>query len=189
MDDERPGERVARLEQRIEQLERERPVAQRGVRRRSRTRLLGLPLVDIAIGADPSGGSVRGHARGIIAIGDIATGILAIGGISRGVFALGGIAVGVFTFGGASLALLAALGGLAIGGISAGGVAGGGFANGGVAVGVIAEGGVAAGWWARGGLVIARYGVGPDRSDPEAVAMFERLGLPMPSAQRSAEHP
>ena len=44
----------------------------RGIRKRSPKTLCGLPLVDIAIGPDPEKGEMRGHAHGIIAIGDIA---------------------------------------------------------------------------------------------------------------------
>ena len=49
------------------------------VRRRSKLTLFGLPLYDIATGPDPEKGERRGHARGIIAVGDFATGVLAIG--------------------------------------------------------------------------------------------------------------
>ena len=45
----------------------------KGVRKRSEKKLFGLPLYDIAIGADPEKDEKRGRARGIIAIGDIAT--------------------------------------------------------------------------------------------------------------------
>ena len=44
----------------------------RGIRKRSEKALCGLPLVDIAIGSDPEKNDMRGHAHGIIAIGDIA---------------------------------------------------------------------------------------------------------------------
>jgi hypothetical protein len=54
-----------------------------GYRKRSGTVLFGLPLYDIAVGANPEAGEARGHARGIVAIGDIATGWLAIGGQHR----------------------------------------------------------------------------------------------------------
>ena len=46
---------------------------QRGIRKRSKSTLLGWPVYDIAIGPDPKKGEHRGHAKGIIAIGDIAT--------------------------------------------------------------------------------------------------------------------
>src|ERR1700716_3870458 len=53
-----------------------------GKRYRSEVMLMGLPVIDIALG--PRGTELYGRARGIIAIGDIATGWLAIGGVSRG---------------------------------------------------------------------------------------------------------
>ena len=46
----------------------------RGVRRQSAITIMGLPLYHIALGPDIEAGQIRGHARGIIAIGDIATG-------------------------------------------------------------------------------------------------------------------
>ena len=57
------------------------------------------PLISIAVGADWSRAERNGHARGIIAIGDIATGVIAIGGIARGLFSLGGIAIGIIALG------------------------------------------------------------------------------------------
>ena len=83
-----------------------------GVRRRSEREFLGLPFYDIAMGPDPMSGQARGHAKGVIAIGDVATGIVALGGIARGVFALGGVALGLFSFGGLSIGLLGLKGGL-----------------------------------------------------------------------------
>ena len=71
--------------------------------------MFGLPLWAIAIGPDWERGEMRGHARGIFALGDIATGWFAFGGLARGFFAFGGLAIGLFAFGGA------AIGGLAIG--------------------------------------------------------------------------
>jgi hypothetical protein len=77
----------------------------RGIRKRSNKTFLGLPIVDIALGPDPEMGEMRGHAHGIIAIGDIAKGWIAIGGIAvgggaMGVVAIGGGAVGYYAFGG-----------------------------------------------------------------------------------------
>jgi hypothetical protein len=104
---------------------------------RSKTELLGLPLVHICV-AEPSGkGFGRKHALGWIAMGDTAVGalvavgggamgtlaiggasvgVLSIGGASLGVLALGGCAIGYWALGGAALALHAALGGLAVAG-------------------------------------------------------------------------
>ena len=88
---------------------------------KSRRTLFGLPLVHIHFG-----GRRVCRAKGIIAIGDIATGLFAIGGIaaglislgglSAGLLALGGLAIGMFAAGGMGLGLLAAAGGLAVGG-------------------------------------------------------------------------
>ena len=54
----------------------------RGIRKRSTRTLFGLPLIDIAIGPDPEKGEIRGHAHGVIAIGDIAKGWIAIGSVA-----------------------------------------------------------------------------------------------------------
>ena len=85
-----------------------------GVRRQSSATLFGLPLWAVAVGPDPEKGEVRGHARGIIAVGDIATGWLAIGGMARGLIAVGGLAIGGLSLGGVSLGILS-LAGLAFG--------------------------------------------------------------------------
>ncbi len=139
----------------------------RGVRYRSSFQMLGLPFVSVATGPDPAKGEVRGHARGIVAIGDMATGVLAVGGLARGVFAFGGLAIGAVTFGGASIGALAAVGGLAIGSLALGGAA----------LGWTAIGGGAAGAFACGGGAVGGQVVSAHRVDPEALAHFERLGL------------
>ena len=64
-----------------------------GRRYESDATLFGWPVIAIAIGSGL--GEKRGHARGIIAIGDYATGLLAIGGQARGVVAVGGVAIGL----------------------------------------------------------------------------------------------
>src|SRR6516164_5317416 len=84
------------------------------------------PLISIAVGADWSRAERNGHARGIIAIGDIATGVIAIGGIARGLFSLGGIAIGIIALGGISLGVFT-VAGLALGAFGFGGVAIGQF--------------------------------------------------------------
>jgi hypothetical protein len=153
----------------VEALQRGRP---RGVRKRAARHLWGLPLYDIAFGPDPETGELRGHARGILAIGDIATGILALGGVARGVVALGGVALGIVSLGGCSLGILAALGGLAIAGIAFGGVAVGVVAVGGVALGVIAGGGGAIGYYACGGAAVGKYVVSATEHSREAIDLF-----------------
>lgn len=132
------------------------------IRKRSQQTILGLPLVDIAIGPDPEKNEVRGHARGIIAIGDIATGWLAFGGVAYGGLASGGIAVGIVSFGGLSIGL-AALGGLAIGGIAVGGGA----------IGFAAIGGGAIGYYALGGGALGKYVIMATERSQEAVDFFK----------------
>ena len=106
---------------------------------KSQRTLFGLPLVHINLG-------FRDHwARGILAIGNIATGLFALGGVSVGLFALGGV----------SLGLLLALGGVCLGCVSAGGVAFGLLAWGGLSIGVLSVGGVSMGIYAAGGVVAA----------------------------------
>jgi hypothetical protein len=107
--------------------------ARRGIRRRSSVRLAGLPVYEIAYGPDPFGGESRGHAKGIVAVGNVATGWVAVGGHARGGLAVGGTAVG----------------GIAVGGVSAGLIA-----VGGAAAAALAVGGVAAGLWAVGGVAL-----------------------------------
>lgn len=126
-----------------------------GKRYRSNLMMFGIPLIHIALGPHEDG--PRGRARGIVAIGDIATGVFALGGIARGVFAIGGLAVGLVALGGMAIGLLTCLGGLAIGGLAVGGFAGGVVAHGGFAAGGIADGGLAAGYVARGGLAVGAF--------------------------------
>ena len=92
----------------------------KGIRRESPRKFFGLPLWAIAIGPDWEHGEMRGHARGIFALGDIATGWFAFGGLARGLFAFGGLAIS----------------GGAVGGVAIGGGACGYYAFGGGAVGV-----------------------------------------------------
>ncbi len=109
---------------------------------KSKTQLLGLPLVHIIYGSarDPVTGQLR-VAKGIVAIGGMAIGGLAIGGFSIGVIALGGMATGLAAFGGAAIGMGLAVGGLAVGTIAVGGFALGYYAIGGAAFGVHAFGG------------------------------------------------
>jgi hypothetical protein len=128
-----------------------------GYEYRSKTKLLGLPLVHIAHGLDPATGKVR-----------VARGVVAVGGRARGVFAFGGEAIGVFAFGGAAIGVLA-VGGFAIGLVTLSGLSIGLIlASGGLAVGGIAFGGLAVGYYALGGLTF-----GVHANDAEA---FRALG-------------
>ncbi len=165
--------REQQLQQRVTELENQIAMmragggAMRGVRRRASWTIAGLPFYDIALGPDVERGEFRGHAKGFIAIGDMATGVFAMGGLASGVFAFGGLAIGLFTFGGLSIGALFAVGGLAIGTVAFGGGALGGVAMGGGAV----------GYYACGGGVAGVHTVGPTRSDPEAAAFFDENGL------------
>lgn len=124
---------------------------------KSKRTLFGLPLVHVNFGR-------RDHwARGIIAIGNIATGFVA----------LGGVAVGLFTLGGVSIGLLLALGAVSLGAASIGGAALGLLAWGGIALGWLAVGGCAVGVYAAGGVVVAaRVAVGGVVSAPLAIGQI-----------------
>lgn len=159
--------RVAELEKQLAALKGGGRFPFRGIRRRASWGLGDIPLYDIAVGPDLQRGELRGHAKGIVAIGDLATGVLAIGGMARGVIALGGLAVGLVSAGGLSIGLLLAIGGLAIGGTAIGGGAIGGVAIGGGAVGYYACGGGAAG----------THVIAPYRRDVEAREFFRQYGM------------
>jgi len=89
----------------------------------SKTSLLGLPLVHVAVGTTRGGRPARGIARGWIAIGDISFGLLlSVGGLALGTGVMfGGVGIGLVCLSGLSLGLLLALGGLAIGYLAVGG--------------------------------------------------------------------
>jgi hypothetical protein len=170
-----------KLEQRVRQLEEEVAVLRgRGYgarpffRKRASWGIGDLPFYDVALGPDPSRGEWRGHARGIIAIGDMATGVLAVGGLSRGVVAIGGLAAGFVGLGGLSIGILCAAGGLAIGS----------FALGGGAIGGVAIGGGAAGYYACGAGAAGQYVMDVKRQDPEALEFFATYKLCVPPRTR-----
>ena len=144
-----------------------------GKRFRSKGRIFGMPIIDIAFG--PHGREPTGKARGFIAIGNEARGVLAIGGQAVGVVAIGGLAIGGFSLGGLSIGLLTALGGMSIGGIAFGGWAMGGLARGGGAMGFVADGGMAIGYYARAGGAFGPHTIGPGRADPDATRVFDAL--------------
>jgi hypothetical protein len=151
-------------------------VAGRSFRHRSEREFLGLPLVSIAVGPDAGRGELRGHARGVVAIGDIATGIVAIGGWARGLVAIGGLATGAISLGGLSVALLGAVGGVALSAL---------LAFGGGAVGTVAIGGAAVGHYAIGGAAFGTYVAGPARIDPEVVEALGPFESLLPPAARA----
>jgi len=115
----------------------------RSIRRQSSHTVFGLPVWAIAIGPDMERGEMRGHARAIFALGDMATGWFAFGALAR-------------------VGLLVALGGGAIGGIAIGGGA----------VGAIAIGGGACGYYALGGAAVGIHTVSGLQQDSEAVSFF-----------------
>ena len=78
-------------------------VPNKAIRWTSTARLLEYPLISVAIGPDIEANEIRGHAHGVIALGDLATGVIALGGIARGVVALGGVAIGGLAIGGCGL--------------------------------------------------------------------------------------
>lgn len=124
----------------------------RGIRRQSSHTFCGLPWWAVAVGPDLASGELRGHARGIFAVGDIATGWLACGGLARGFVAIGGFAIGWLALGGC------ALGGMAIGGAALGGVA---------------IGGGACGYYALGGAAAGAHTISAGHQDPAALDFFK----------------
>jgi hypothetical protein len=163
--------RQEELEERVDRLEKElaalRAPGVRSVRRRASWGIGNLPMWEVAVGPDPAKGEGRGHARAVLAVGDIATGFVAVGGWARGVVALGGLATGLLSLGGLSLGVLVAVGGLAIGTLALGGGA----------VGKVAVGGGAVGEYACGGGAAGTHVVSAARRDPEAEAFFREKGL------------
>ena len=155
-------DRVAALEQQVATLKAW--PQRRGIRKRSDRVLWGLPLYEIAVGPDPERGEVRGHARAIIAIGDIATGVFRTGrfcprtrcrwrrsgGCDVPWWGFNWRSVGYRWFGNRSIG------------------------RGGVAVGVIAVGGVALGYYACGGAALGKYIVSGLQQDPEAILFFSQ---------------
>jgi len=103
----------------------------------SRIHFLGLPLLSVSTGQQYTRrkkSTIR-HARGWIAIGDIAKG---------GLFAMGGVAIAPIS-----------VGGIAVGVLSLGGIAFGGIGIGAMAIGFISTAGIALGWaFAIGGMAI-----------------------------------
>ena len=121
---------------------------------KSKRTLFGLPLVHINCGPGIH------WARGIIAIGDIATGFVALGGIAVGLVSLGALCLG----------LLLALGAVSVGIVSIGGLAVGLTAWGGFSFGLLSVGGISYGIYAAGGVVYAsKVAVGGAVSAPLAI--------------------
>lgn len=121
---------------------------------RSKTTLLGLPLVHVKFNRR---GRKPCMAKGIIAIGTISVGVISIGAIPLGIISIGGAALGVVSLGGLAIGLLLSMGGLSLGGLALGGVAVGFGAIGGLAIGKIAVGGYARGTVAIGATAVGKY--------------------------------
>lgn len=129
---------------------------------KSKINILGLSLLHIASGIDPTTRMPR-VARGIIAIGNVAIGLFALGGVALGGVTLGGLSIGT----------------LAIGGAAVGGIALGGFA-----IGYVAVGGAAVGYYSMGGMALGKHAFGPLKQDPEAARFFfDNLGISLPFHQ------
>jgi transcriptional regulator with XRE-family HTH domain len=118
----------------------------------SKITLFRLPLIHINTGY----GFRR--AKGIIAIGNVATGIFAFGGVGFGLVSLSGLSTGMLALGGFSIGALS-FGGLAIGLVSFGAVSIGYHAIGAVAlakevaIGKVAYGNLAVGEFPEGSLM------------------------------------
>ncbi len=111
---------------------------------RSRTTLLGLPLLHVRTAAPHEN---AGPALGWIAVGDRAVGVLfALGAMAAGGVSVGSVSVGVISVGGVSLGVL-----------SLGGVALGLFAFGSLAVGLFALGAFALGWTGAAGAIAVAH--------------------------------
>ena len=167
--------RTQELQERVDEFEaqiaalRERSLQRpRGIRRRASWSIAHLPLYEISLGSHPGKRQTHGHARAVIAVGDVASGVIAIGGYARGVVAIGGLATGIVSIGGLSLGLLSAIGGLAIGSLALGGTAFGG----------VSVGGSATGYYACGAAPTGMHVVSLLERSATASALFRRLGLP-----------
>lgn len=121
---------------------------------RSKRTLWGMPLVHINLCANGFC-----WARGVVAVGNIATGLVSVGAVSAGLFSFGAVSAGLLS-----------LGALVFGLVSVGAVAVGLLACGGVALGLVSFGGIAAGQFAIGGLASGgRLAIGGVASAPVAV--------------------
>jgi len=106
---------------------------------KSKTTLWGLPLVHINIGR-----RFNKRAKGIIAIGNIATGFISIGLISLGFLAIAPLSIGFFSIGLLAIALLISLGPLSVGTFAIGSLSLGFASLGALAIGKYAVGALAA---------------------------------------------
>lgn len=120
----------------------------------SKRKVFGLPLVHIHFGL----GIYR--AKGIIAIGNIASGFVSIGFLSFGFLSCGLLSIGLISWACLSIGLLLSLGAISIGALALGGVAIGLFSIGGLSIGMYSFGGcaiaknIALGGYASGHIAI-----------------------------------
>lgn len=139
---------------------------------KSKKTFKGIPLVHINFGF----GLYR--AKGLIAVGNIATGLLSFGFISIGLLAFGVLSMALIALGALSIGILS-FGAVALGLIAFGGMAIGGFAVGGCALGVYAVGGyagaveIAFGGVAHGGKI----GIGKQAASGEYASLLSDLNV------------
>ena len=132
---------------------------------KSNATFFGLPLLHYTRGKCPETGR-RIIAKGVVAVGRLATGILAIGHASFGVIAIGQLGLGLLLGLGQGATGLYAIGQVAVGLI--------------FGLGQIATGEIAIGQVAYGKYVLAQAGYGDyvwsmKRADPEAIKFFKSL--------------
>ena len=114
----------------------------------------GLPLVHVHIGFGLK------KAKGIIAIGNIATGLISIGLVSTGFLSFGLVGLGLISFGLLSIGLLTAFGSISIGAFSVGAIA----------IGLVTIGALSMGVYSIGALSLAsRVAVGDQAYAPIAI--------------------
>jgi transcriptional regulator with XRE-family HTH domain len=126
---------------------------------KSEKTLLGLPLVHVNVGFGVK------KAKGIVAIGSIATGFISIGLISKGLLSFGLLSLGLISFGILAIGLILSIGTVALGTFSIGAIAIGIFTLGAVSLGVYSIGAVA---------VASRVAVGDRAYAPIAVGRVAR---------------
>jgi hypothetical protein len=132
---------------------------------KSHTTVFGLPLVHYTRGICPETGR-RIAAKGIVAVGRLATGVLAVGHASLGLIAIGQLGIGILLGLGQASTGVMAVGQVAIG-----------FVFG---LGQLATGLIAIGQLGVGNYVLAQIGFGKHIwsqkvVDPEAVRFFSSL--------------
>ena len=138
-------------------------------RRRSRVRIFGLPLWEIAFNLIRRKGNLQyaprnAQARAVIAIGDSAVGFVAIGGFARGVIACGHFAVGLVAGGSGAFGVFGI-------GLMSFGV----FACGALSAGFLSLGAITAGFASVGWLTIARYAFSRSSPDSDELLPFYNI--------------